>query len=84
MQRLLEPFAGGVQGGQPRNRHSDDAAQRRPAAPAQSDSNASPSATILETRDAHSILGRKSRSPADEDMGRIVDVLFDGEGRGAP
>ena len=41
----------------------------------------SPSVTILETQEAQSILGRDVRSLADEDMGRIVDVLVDGEGR---
>ena len=42
---------------------------------------ASPSVTILETQEAQSILGRDVRSLADEDMGRIVDILVDGEGR---
>ena len=41
---------------------------------------ASPSVTILETQEAQSILGRDVRSLADEDMGRIVDILVDGEG----
>ena len=49
-------------------------------AAAQPDS-ASPSVTILETQEAQSILGRDVRSAADEDMGRIVDILVDGEGR---
>jgi PRC-barrel domain len=48
-------------------------------AAAQPDS-ASPSVTILETQEAQSILGRDVRSLADEDMGRIVDILVDGEG----
>ena len=50
-------------------------------AAAQPDSTASPSVTILETQEAQSILGRDVRSLADEDMGRIVDILVDGEGR---
>src|SRR3981081_100344 len=49
-------------------------------AAAQPDSTASPSVTILETQEAQSILGRDVRSLTDEDMGRIVDILVDGEG----
>ena len=49
-------------------------------AAAQPDS-ASPSVTILETQEVQGILGRDVRSMADEDMGRIVDILVDGEGR---
>jgi len=48
-------------------------------AAAQPDS-ASPSVTILETQEAQSILGRDVRSLTNEDMGRIVDILVDGEG----
>ena len=50
-------------------------------AAAQPDSSASPSVTILETQEAQGILGRDVRSLTDEDMGRIVDILVDGEGR---
>jgi len=39
-----------------------------------------PSVTVIGARDAHGILGRDVRSPADEDMGRIVDVIVDREG----
>ena len=49
-------------------------------AAAQPDTTASPSVTILETQEAQSILGRDVRSLTDEDMGRIVDILVDGEG----
>jgi len=49
-------------------------------AAAQPDSTVSPSVTILETQEAQSILGRDVRSLTDEDMGRIVDILVDGEG----
>ena len=41
----------------------------------------STSVTVLETREVQAILGSEVRSAADEDMGRIVDVLVDGEGR---
>jgi hypothetical protein len=36
-----------------------------------------PSVTIIGARDAHGVLGREVRSAADEDMGRIVDVIVD-------
>ena len=39
-----------------------------------------PSVTIIGARDAHGVLGRDVRSPTDEDMGRIVDVIVDREG----
>jgi len=39
-----------------------------------------PSVTVIGARDAHGILGRDVRSPTDEDMGRIVDVIVDREG----
>ena len=40
-----------------------------------------PSVTIIGAREAHGILGRDVRSPANEDMGRIVDVIVDRSGR---
>ena len=50
-------------------------------AAAQPEGTGSPSVTILETQEVQGILGRDVRSMADEDMGRIVDILVDGEGR---
>jgi len=38
------------------------------------------SVTIIEPREAHGVLGRDVRSPADEDMGRIVDIIVDHTG----
>jgi len=35
---------------------------------------------VIGARDAHGILGRDVRSAANEDMGRIVDVIVDREG----
>lgn len=49
-------------------------AQPTPQAPGQ------PSVTVLGTQEVQSILGREVRSLADENMGRIVDVLVDGQG----
>jgi hypothetical protein len=39
-----------------------------------------PSVTVIGARDAHGVLGRDVRSAADEDMGRIVDVIVDRTG----
>ena len=39
-----------------------------------------PSVTIIGASEARGVLGRDVRSPADEDMGRIVDVIVDRSG----
>jgi hypothetical protein len=39
-----------------------------------------PSVTILGSRQAQSVLGKEVRSSADENMGRIVDVIVDRDG----
>jgi hypothetical protein len=39
-----------------------------------------PSVTIIAPREAHGVLGRDVRSPTDEDMGRIVDIVVDRTG----
>jgi hypothetical protein len=54
-----------------------------PAGPpgAASDVQPQPSVTILGSRQAQSVLGREVRSSADENMGRIVDVIVDHDGR---
>ena len=39
-----------------------------------------PSVTIIGASDAHGVLGRDVRSAADEDMGRVVDVVVDRTG----
>jgi hypothetical protein len=39
-----------------------------------------PSVTIIGAKEAHGVLGRDVRSPADEDMGHIVDVIVDRAG----
>jgi len=49
-----------------------DAAKKEPAPP--------PSVTVIGAKDAHGILGREVRSAANEDMGRVVDVIVDREG----
>jgi PRC-barrel domain len=40
-----------------------------------------PSVTIIEATEAHGVLGRDVRSPTEEDMGRIVDVIVDRTGQ---
>jgi hypothetical protein len=55
---------------QPQN--ATPAAPKSPAPP--------PSVTIIGAREAHGVLGRDVRSPADEDMGHIVDVIVDRAG----
>jgi len=40
-----------------------------------------PSVTVLGSQEVQSILGSEVRSAADEDMGRVVDVLVDGSGQ---
>ena len=42
---------------------------------------AEPSVTVLGSRQAQSVLGKDVRSSVDENMGRIVDVIVDREGR---
>jgi hypothetical protein len=39
-----------------------------------------PSVTVIGASEAHGVLGRDLRSPADEDMGPIVDVIVDRTG----
>ncbi|WP_322514402.1 PRC-barrel domain-containing protein [Rhodopseudomonas palustris] len=50
----------------------------RPAAPAKADP---PSVTVISSDDARGVLGREVRSAADEDMGRIVDIVVDKDGK---
>ena len=61
---------------------ADDPAAAPPAKPpaAQKEPAPPPSVTVIGARDAHGILGRDVRSAANEDMGRIVDVIVDREG----
>ena len=56
----------------PANRPPSQETPKAPAPP--------PSVTVIGARDAHGILGREVRSAANEDMGRIVDVIVDRSG----
>ena len=42
---------------------------------------AAPSVTVIDAQEARGILGNEVRSAADENMGRIVDVIVDSSGR---
>jgi hypothetical protein len=66
----------------PAARAADDpgSAPANKAAPQAKEPAPPPSVTVIGARDAHGILGREVRSAANEDMGRIVDVIVDREG----
>jgi hypothetical protein len=51
-----------------------------PPAPAAKEPAPPPSVTIIGARDALGVLGREVRSPTDQDMGHIVDVIVDRSG----
>ena len=55
------------------NRAAPQGAAKEPAPP--------PSVSVIGARDAHGMLGREVRSAADENMGRIVDVIVDRAGQ---
>jgi hypothetical protein len=63
---------------------ADDAATTQGSRPAPQDATKEPapppSVTVIGAKDAHGILGREVRSAANEDMGRVVDVIVDREG----
>src|ERR1700716_4063988 len=56
--------------------HAESEPQPTPS-PAAKEPAPPPSVTIIAPREAHGVLGRDVRSPTDEDMGRIVDVIVD-------
>ena len=56
----------------PQQQAAPPAAPKEPAPP--------PSVTIIGAKEAHGVLGRDVRSPTDENMGRIVDVIVDRAG----
>jgi hypothetical protein len=55
-------------------------AQPQASPPAAKEPAPPPSVTVIGAREAHGVLGRDVRSPTDEDMGHIVDVLVDRAG----
>ncbi len=50
-------------------------------AKAQAGSPREPTVTVLDNRDVQGVLGKDVRSAADEDMGRIIDVIVDKSGQ---
>jgi hypothetical protein len=56
------------------------AVAKETAPPAQKEPVPPPSVTVIAPREAHGVLGRDVRSPTDEDMGHIVDVIVDRTG----
>src|SRR5262249_43850678 len=56
------------------------AAPAAPPAAAAKEAAPPPSVTVIAPKEAHGVLGRDVRSPTDEDMGRIVDILVDRTG----
>jgi hypothetical protein len=57
-----------------------DSAPPPSSAPATKEPAPPPSVTVIGAREAHGVLGRDVRSPTDEDMGHIVDVIVDRAG----
>ena len=54
--------------------------QQDSVAPAMKEPAPPPSVTIIGASEARGVLGRDVRGPAEEDMGRIVDVIVDRQG----
>jgi PRC-barrel domain len=70
-----QPAPAQGEGNPPPSPQQNTAAPAAPKAPAPP-----PSVTIIGAREAHGVLGRDVRSPTDEDMGHIVDVIVDRAG----
>ncbi len=60
---------------QPRTEPPDDPAKAQAGPPRE------PTVTVLDNRDVQGVLGKDVRSAADEDMGRIIDVIVDRGGQ---
>jgi hypothetical protein len=63
------------------NRIAPMPSERPSVARVQTPDGAEPSVTVLGSRQAQSVLGKEVRSSANENMGRIVDVIADRSGR---
>jgi PRC-barrel domain protein len=63
------------------SRTASTPSERPSVARVQTSDGAEPSVTVLGSRQAQSVLGKEVRSSADENMGRIVDVIVDRSGR---
>ena len=67
-----EPASPQPESKSPKASPQQDATPKQPSPP--------PSVTIIGAKEAHGVLGRHVRSPANEDMGHIVDVIVDRAG----
>jgi hypothetical protein len=68
-------------GSPPADQGSPQPSQQKTATPpAAKEPSPPPSVTIIGAREAHGVLGREVLSAANEDMGRIVDVIVDRTG----
>jgi hypothetical protein len=65
---------------EPQTEPSKATKEAAPPSPAPKEAAPPASVTIIAPREAHGVLGRDVRSPTDEDMGRIVDVIVDRTG----
>jgi PRC-barrel domain len=61
---------------QPKTERPSDESGKTPAEPSRE-----PTMTVLDHRDVQGVLGKEVRSAADENMGRVVDVIVDQTGR---
>ena len=57
-----------------------EAAKETPPPAAAKEPSPPPSVTVIAPREAHGVLGREVKSPTDEDMGHIVDIIVDRTG----
>ena len=62
---------------EPQTEPSKATKEAAPPSPAPKEAAPPASVTIIAPREAHGVLGRDVRSPTDEDMGHIVDVIVD-------
>ncbi len=67
-------------GDEPPSNNPQPAPQQPAPVPAPPQPAPPPSVTIIGAKEAHGVLGRDVRSPANEDMGHIVDVIVDRAG----
>jgi hypothetical protein len=77
---LLVVLAAAAPGAENEQQAAPPAAVAKESAPATKEPVPPPTVTVIAPREAHGVLGRDVRSPTDEDMGRIVDVIVDRTG----
>jgi hypothetical protein len=65
----------------PQDRSREDPAAAPAETPATAVPERRPAATVIESKEVSGVLGKEVRSAADENMGRIVDVIVDQSGQ---